>query len=467
MLEVKKVEEINLKDVNTLKKDETWVLHEFSKINLGDKRLNKRLQIIANNTAMKPTASINQAEEDAYSCKAAYRFYANERVTPEAIMEPHEKRTVERMMEQDWCLCLEDTVYYHYGKHMSTKGLGHIGRGELGLIQHHALVTTLDGLPLGVLHQNIWSRKVKDHPQRQLAPIEEKESYKWFRCIDDCEEKKPSHVNLVHVADREADIYLLLNHLQKREAYYVIRASDPREIQDGSNLIEHLNELTCAGHETIRIEKHDETSSREAVLSIYYSQIVLNPSSYLTRQGIECEPHVTWVVYAIEENPPTEKERISWVLLTNVAVNTLTDALQRLDWYRKRWLIEVYHKVLKSGCLVEDCRLASADKLRKYIALNAVIGWRILWMRYVLQASPDAKCTTVLTKTEYRVLYSKMNKTAKAPENTVSVKQAIIWVARLGGFLGRKNDKEPGVITLWRGWQRLQDYVDICNIILN
>lgn len=450
-----------------IKSDGDWVSKEFLDANLGDKRLNKRLQIIAKNTAMRPTGSINQAEEDAYSCKAAYRFYSNEKVTPEAIMAPHEKRTVQRMSGYDWCLCLEDTVYYHYGKHPSTEGLGHIGRGELGLIQHHGLVTTLEGLPLGVLHQNIWSRKVKDHPQRQLAPLEEKESYKWFQCIDDCERKKPSHVNLVHVADREADIFLLLDHMQKQEAKYVIRASDPRELENGSNLIEHFSTLVCAGQETIRIQKDGKTLAREVRLSIYFSKILLEPSTYLTRRGVDCESHSTWVVYAIEENPPKDTEAISWVLLTNVKVNTFEDALQRLDWYRKRWMIEVYHKVLKSGCLVEDCRLAHADKLRRYIALNSVIGWRILWMKHVLLANPEEECTSVLTDMEYRVLYSKMNKSAVLPKKIVSVRQAIRWIAQLGGFLARKGDGEPGVITLWRGWRRLQDYVDICNIVLD
>lgn len=456
-----------LRNICDTEKDESWVSREFLEVNLGDKRLNKRLQTIARNTAMRPTTSINQAEEDAYSCKAAYRFYSNNKVTPEAIMAPHEKRTIERMSEHDWCLCLEDTVYYHYGKHLSTEGLGHIGTGKRGLIQHHGLVTTLEGLPLGVLHQNIWSRKVKDHPQRQFAPIEEKESYKWFQCIEDCERKKPSHVNLVHVADREADIFLLLDYLQKQKAYYVIRASKPRQLEDENiNLIEHLSRVVCAGQQTIWLEKNDKMASREATLSIYYSQVCLAPSSYLTRREIDCQPHATWVIYAIEENPPKGIEGISWVLLTNVPVKSFSDALQRLDWYRRRWIIEVYHKVIKSGCLVEDCRLAHAEKLRKYIALNSVIGWRILWMRYVLEKSPEEDCTSVLTKMEYRVLYSKMNKTMELPQRTICVKQAILWIAQLGGFLARKNDGDPGVITIWRGWRRLQDYVDICNIVL-
>jgi len=448
--------------------DGDWVLQEFSGADLSDKRLNRRLEIIARNTAMRPTASINQAEEDAYSCKAAYRFFSNEKVTPEAIMAPHENRTVDRMAAHDWCLCLEDSIYYHYGKHPSTEGLGHIGHGERGLIQHHGLVTTLEGLPLGVLHQNIWSRKVKDHPQRQLAPLEEKESYKWFQCIDDCEKKKPSHVNLVHVADREADIFLLLDHMQKQNAKYVIRAADPRELENGSDLIEHLSTLVCAGQETIRIQKDNEASAREVKLSIYYSKIVLKPSTYLTRRGIDCEAHSTWVVYAIEKNPPKDIKAISWVLLTNVEVKSFEDTLQRLDWYRKRWIIEVYHKVLKSGCLVEECRLAHADKLRRYIALNSVIGWRILWMKHMNQVAPEEECTRILTDIEYRVLYSKINKNVKSPpQEGVSVRQAIRWIAQLGGFLARKGDGEPGVITIWRGWRRLQDYVEIYNIILS
>jgi len=274
--------------------------------------------------------------------------------------------------------------------------------------------------------------------------------------------------NLVHVADREADIYLLLNSLQQQKAYYVIRASEPRQLEDEDvNLIDHLSRVACSGQQTILIGKNDKMVAREATLSIYYSQVCLVPSSYLTRREVDCEPHTSWVIYAIEENPPKGIEGVSWVLLTNVPVNTFSDALQGLDWYRKRWIIEVYHKVIKSGCLVEDCRLAQAERLRKYIALNSVIGWRILWMRYVLEETPEEACTSVLTKMEYRVLYSKVKKTAKLPQYIISVKEAVRWIAQLGGFLARKNDGEPGVITIWRGWRRLQDYVDICNIVLD
>jgi len=445
-----------------------WVDHEFSGIDLGDMRLNKRLLTLASHASTKPTASINQAEPDAQSCKAAYRFYGNESVKAEAIISPHIKRTVERMSDYDWCLSLEDTVYYSYDKHIKTEGLGHIGTGQRGIIQHHALVTTLEGLPLGVLHQNIWSRKVKHHPQRQLAPLEEKESYKWFQCVESCEKAKPPQVNLVHVADREADIFLLLEHMRQLEAYYVIRASEPRKIQDEDiNLIEHLDRLDCMGKEAFKIGKSSKTPARTAELSIYYSAVTLEPSTYLTRRGIACESQSIWVVYALEENPPKGVKALSWVLLTNVPVNSLNDALQRIDWYRKRWIIETYHKVIKSGCLVEDCRLAHADKLSRYIALMSVVGWRILWMRYIQNENPDSKCTLVLTKMEYRALYLKMKKTKKMPRKVPSVKQAIRWIAQLGGFLGRQSDGDPGVITIWRGWRRLQDYVDICNVVLN
>jgi len=128
-----------------------------------------------------------------------------------------------------------------------------------------------------------------------------------------------------------------------------------------------------------------------------------------------------------------------------------------IGWYCGRWQIEVFHKVLKSGCRVEHCRLQTANRLYNFVALMSVIAWRLHWMTYINRCQPDLPCTVVLTTIEWEALYMRIHKSSRLPDTVPTIHQAVRWIAQLGGFLGRKSDGEPGVTTLWRGWQRLQD----------
>jgi hypothetical protein len=167
------------------------------------------------------------------------------------------------------------------------------------------------------------------------------------------------------------------------------------------------------------------------------------------------------VLHAIllrEEDPvPDVDEPIEWLLLTNTPVASFAEAQQVVEWYCCRWQIEVFHKVLKSGCRVEECRLQTADRLYNWVALMSVIAWRLHWMTYIHRCQPDLPCTAVLTTIEWKALYTRIHKSTQWPDTVPTVHQAVRWIAQLGGFLGRKSDGEPGVTTLWRGWLRLQD----------
>ncbi|MEJ2737358.1 MAG: IS4 family transposase, partial [Anaerolineae bacterium] len=148
---------------------------------------------------------------------------------------------------------------------------------------------------------------------------------------------------------------------------------------------------------------------------------------------------------------------IEWLLLINLPVDDFEDAVQVIEWYCCRWQIEVYHKVIKSGCRVEDCRLQTADRLQNYIALMSVIAWRLHWLTYINRVKPDLPCTVVLTPVEWQALYMRIHHTTSLPESPPTVHQAVRRIAKLGRFLGRKQDGEPGITVIWRGWQRLQD----------
>ena len=162
-------------------------------------------------------------------------------------------------------------------------------------------------------------------------------------------------------------------------------------------------------------------------------------------------------MWVVEPHPPDGIAPLDWLLLTNVEVSNFSEALQRIHWYTQRWHIEVYFKVLKSGTKVEQTRLQTKDRLLRYIALLSVIAWRLYWMTLLNRHVPEADCTQVVTENEWRALYALTHKTRTFPEKTPTVAQVVLWIAKLGGFLGRKSDGTPGVTVLWRGWQRLTD----------
>ena len=146
-------------------------------------------------------------------------------------------------------------------------------------------------------------------------------------------------------------------------------------------------------------------------------------------------------------------------------VSDFTDAVERINWYRLRWHIEVYFKVLKSGMKIEAARLQTKERLLRYIALLSVVAWRLYWLTHINRHTPDTDCTSVLTETEWRALYCITHKTLTLPEKTPTVSEVVIWIAKLGGFLARKSDGNPGVTVIWRGWKRLTDIVDTFSLI--
>lgn len=148
-------------------------------------------------------------------------------------------------------------------------------------------------------------------------------------------------------------------------------------------------------------------------------------------------------------------------------VSDFTDAVERISWYRLRWHIEVYFKVLKSGMKIETARLQTKDRLERYIALLSVIAWRLYWLTHINRHAPDTDCTSVLTETEWQALYGITHKTLTLPEKTPTVSEVVVWIAKLGGFLARKSDGYPGVTVIWRGWKRLTDIAAVFTLIQN
>ena len=445
--------------------DMHWCSEEFGDVKFGDKRLEARLVDTAAKLAAQPMAPINQACDDWADTKATYRLFDNEKVTPAKILQPHQVRTQERMRSQPLVLAIQDTTYLNYTHHPKTSGLGPIGtkkQKQQGLVMHSTLAMTPVGLPLGLLTQTIWMRaENEDRPSKaelKKRPIEEKESYKWLKALQETVALAPAEPQLVSVCDREADIYEYFSLAEQLETNILVRATQNRLLVDieAGKLWDTVATELIAGHLKVEVPAQNGEPAREAIVAVRFRRVTLKPPQRPKFPDKDPLPEITINAILVQEvNPPATP--LDWRLLTNVPVNSFEEAVECIRWYRIRWHIEVYHKVLKSGCNVEDCRLETADRLIRFLSLFSVIAWRLYWLTHMNRHHPDAPCTTILTDHEWRALDATVEHTTLPPEQIPTIGEATIWIAQLGGFLARKGDGDPGVTVIWRGWHRLHD----------
>jgi hypothetical protein len=459
-----------------------WVTEELAGVNLGDDRLNRRLVTTAVHLALHPTAPINNACPDWATTKATYRLFGNKKVEEAEILEPHVRATARRMLGFDEpLLVVQDTVFISYKTHKKTKDLGQIGtdKSDRGLIMHNALVfTSSGGVPLGLLSQKIWARK--EMPNETTAKkiarvrnmrIEEKESYKWIECLRDTVDRAPPECQVITMGDREVDFFEFFASAEEFGAYYLIRAKTDRQLDfdesesdlDFDSITEALEASPVLGTMAIFIPGNGDRKARTAEVGVKAVQVTLRvPQRYgRGKESAPTEPVTLRVLGVTEIDPPEGvKDTISWVLLTNLWVPSFASAAEKVRWYAKRFGIETWHKVLKSGCTVEDCRLRRGKRLIRYLALSSIIGVRLMYVAYLARAQPHVPATTVLSAIELEALHLQLHGELPSPEDkSPTLQEAVRMLGRLGGYLGRKCDKEPGVTVVWRGWPRLYDTV--------
>lgn len=445
---------------------QSWAAEELKYTNLPDKRLNQRLIKIVEQACAQPDATVPQASGDWANTKATYNFWSSQRFSSEDIIEGHRRKTAQRAAMEDVILAIQDTSDFNFTHHKSKtwdKGFGETCSQKYvrGLKVHSNIAVSSQGVPLGILEQQIWTRKPspKRKKKRKKAnrSILNKESKRWLRGLVDAQLAIGPTTKMVTVADREADIYELFALEREPNSELLIRASYNRRV---NHEMKYLRESICATPEAgklkVSVPKKDGQPARQATLSLRYGTLSILPPSNCCQRKTR-SPMSLNVIYAVEENSPQGVKGINWLLLTTLEVNNFEDAVRCLRWYSYRWLIERYHYVLKNGCGIEQLQLETAQRIKKALATYAIVAWRLLWLTYHSRENPQISSDTVLEQHEWQSLYCHFHCTSVAVAQPPSLKQAIFWIAKLGGFLGRKNDGEPGVKTLWRGLKRLHD----------
>jgi len=263
---------------------------------------------------------------------------------------------------------------------------------------------------------------------------------------------------VVSVFDREGDIYDVLAKAADTTCELLVRAKNDRQVEHPQKKLWLTMETKhIAGKIGVSLSKTKKRKARDAELTVRFTTLSIKPPEY--RKASEgLTPITVHVVYAEEPNPPKGEEPVSWMLITTVAVKSFEDACRILSWYCARWSIELFFRILKSGCKSEDRRLETAERLKRCLILDMIVAWRVLYLTTVGRDTPDLPCTVIFDDYEWQSLYLFIyKKPARVPKKSPTIRDVTRLIGRLGGHLGRKSDKEPGQTTMWRGLSRLSD----------
>lgn len=432
---------------------------------MGDQRLSQRLVMLASQLAADPSASIPKACGPWGQSKAAYRFFDNDKVNEDDLLAPHYQSSKERLREHPVVLAVQDTTQIDFTSHPGTTGLGILSDPKhQGLFYHPTLLVSPEKTPLGLAHHLVWERPKKDFGKRHTRrsrPIAAKESQKWLASLEATAQFQAElpQVRLVSVADREADVFDFFTKAQELGLHLLVRAVRNRSVpQPEKYLWGCLENVPPSCHLTIKVPRRPGKAPRSATLAVRFRPVSLLPPKH-RRRDPELQAVSLWAVYAKEEDPPPGEAAISWLLLTSIPVTSVAEALEKLQWYTCRWQIELFFKILKSGCRIEQLQLETAARLRRCLAVYAVVAWRILYLTMESRRLPHLTCEALLSSEEWQALCCFIRRTPKPPEEPPTLLEATKMIAQLGGFLGRTRDGFPGPATLWQGMQRLADIV--------
>jgi len=449
-----------------------WWDSELAGCAFADERLGRRLRKLVERMAGTIGGSLPFACQDWAATKAAYRFFSNERVSEAQILAGHFRSTRDRFAATDGTiLVLQDTTELTFQRKRAeavgmtyrvNSGKDKAGRFRMhtvcGLLMHSSLAVTIEGLPLGLSAVKFWSRqkfkganalKRKINPTR--VPIEQKESIRWLENMRQSAELLGEPARCVHVGDRESDIYELFCTARELGTHFVVRSCVDRLAGDGGHTIAgEMAEVQVRGLHAVEV-RDGEGRVGTATLELRYRRIRVLPPIGKQKRYPSLE---LTLIQATERDGPADRPAIDWKLITDLPVTTCEEAIEKLRWYALRWKIEVFHKILKSGCRAEEARLRTAERLVKLIAVFCILSWRVFWMTMMNRCALNADPRLALTPGEIAIL-DRLVPDKGQPAKTLCA--YLIKVARLGGYLARTRDPPPGNMVIWRGLSRLTD----------
>lgn len=449
---------------------------ELKKCDFNDKRLTERAALLGKTFSENPELSINAACGSAEESKAAYRFFQNSKVTPCKILSNHIDNTLARIKEtKNDILIIQDTTDLIYTQFPSISGMGvnhtdeHFSSEVRGIRLHSSFAVDLFGVPLGILKQSFFThedyRSARNQAESNIEmvnkhiSIEKKESYRWIEHLKEAKQLTQSLPgNVIHVADRECDIYEFLFQAEMDKLTYVIRSSNDRIVENdddrgGADTIQkRLDTSTKLGKIRV-IKNHRPIDCRVKVINVTLRPPYRSPAARSDSYELNS---ITANVVEVK-SMPTSEIKLHWKLITNIPVQGFNEAVKVIDIYKRRWSIECFHRILKSGFKVEKARLNDRYRIENLASILSIASWYIYWIYMFARELPIMNASKIFDTLAIKVLKTSAKKLKVSLSGKFTIKKAVFILARLGGFSGRKSDGEPGMLSIWRGWGKLNE----------
>lgn len=446
-----------------------WIEQELHEQQMGDARLNKRLGKLMDNLCRDASLSIPCANTCWAETVGAYRFFDNDKVSFDSILSGHKAATLKRIQAEPVVLIPQDTTFLNFGTDDKSKDMGTLRTKKSNQqLLHTSISITPSRVNLGLVHGSLWQRDESSTGKScATKPIEEKESHRWiqhYQYACDLQAQSPDTC-IVSIADREGDIHEWFQYAESipvdSRASYIIRAKANRSLEVDDERVplwDYMNVLGSLGSYTVDIPKRNGELERQATVQVFASEI------HLIGKGQQRKPLFLHAVYLKEADPPTGTKGVEWMLLTDLPVENYEQARVIIGYYQCRWEIETYFRVLKGGCDVQKTRLRTEARMFNCIAVYMIIAWRLHSITMLTRRLPEVSCTQAFSGREWQVLW-RIRKKEPLPETPPSLYEMTRILAGLGGFLGRKSDGEPGVKTIWQGYDKLLHYIEAADAL--
>ena len=455
---------------------DTWAHVELRHSAIPNTRRRNNAAVLLNRLSERPGLSFSSAAGHALR-QSFYRLskvdtsgsFPKPLFEVDDIMSGHTEQTKIRCAEESrngMILMVQDTTMFNFDGLNKVTNLGYCNTpGERRLFGHSVLALDSAGLPLGIAYLELWSRDDDQHGKskaRYDKEPEDKESYRWVRALHTVEDALPEGQVALFIQDREADIFELLAAPKRATTFLLIRAGQSRRVEvdtdDGNKprkglLMTVAREAPVAGQMEVVVPRSPNRESTTVTLLVQNTCLrILSPT---VRKGVRPEPVTAWVVRASELNPPANEKAIEWILITTLPVTTVEQACQMVRYYSRRWMIERLHYTIKSGgCNAEKLQMDDAHSLKLAVAFYYITAWRLLYITHLAREKPQTPVTEILDEVEIQVLQ------VLAKQAVTTCAEAVIAVAKLGGYEYYKNAPPPGVKRLWIGLRRLEDMVE-------
>ncbi len=452
----------------------SWVEEELEVINLGDKRLNSRVIHIVETLGLAPGRTIPQSFQSWGEMKACYNFFSNDLVSDEKILAPHIEKTIERIREYPVVLLPSDTSDINYTTKKVMEGKERLDNKQNGLWLHPTIAVTPERLTLGIVDVNFWHREPevatkdsKSRTARDKAPIENKESYRWLQSyLKACEiAREVPETQIVNITDREGDLIEIFEASTEQAkqgsfAYFIIRSQYDRLLEEKDEetnkiqkkLRQRLKETASLGEIEFTIPPTEKRTGRKVKQQIKAVSVTLKPKNKKVKK-IKVN-----ALMALEENPPEGEDPLIWIFLTNLPITDFESVCKVISYYLCRWEIELFFKVLKSGCKVEERQLHTTDRMKRLISIFLIISWRVMFTMMLGRVCSSMLASEVFEEAEWKSVYKIANNKKTLPRKPPKLGEFIIMVATLGGYVDRKGAEPPGVKTMWKGMARMVDF---------